>query len=261
MESKQGWTTEQVNDLIVHESGIHYHYTHVYRLLYKWGFKQKVPRKVHVNTASKEEKIQFKKEPRWFQIIYLRNLQQYQQMNHSSSLTASLEKYGYFKIQGQQSESQVHISIRLFFGAISLDGRQLFRQYNHFNEDTFCEFLKEIHHKFPKCYLFLDKAPQHYKSCKVRKYFEEHKDTLIPVYLPTASPEFMVLEECWNISKNDLLILTHYRSFAEFRTRIGQYFRTKQFNFNMYKYLTGYAGQKTYANWFNYKNRYLQVLT
>jgi len=33
MESKQGWTTEQVNDLIVHESGIHYHYTHVYRLL------------------------------------------------------------------------------------------------------------------------------------------------------------------------------------------------------------------------------------
>jgi len=90
--------------------------------------------------------------------------------------------------------------------------------------------------------LFLDKAPQHYKSCKVRKYFEEHKDTLIPVYLPTASPEFMVLEECWNVSKNDLLILTHYRSFAEFRTRIGQYFRTKQFNFNMYKYLTGYAG-------------------
>jgi transposase len=66
MESKQGWTTKQVNDLIVRESGIHYHYTHVYRLLYKWGFKQKVPRKVHVNTASKEEKNQFKKEQKWF---------------------------------------------------------------------------------------------------------------------------------------------------------------------------------------------------
>jgi transposase len=67
MESRQGgWTTKQVNDLIVNESGIHYHYTHVYRLLYKWGFKQKVPRKVHVNTASKEEKEEFKKEQRWF---------------------------------------------------------------------------------------------------------------------------------------------------------------------------------------------------
>ena len=66
-ESRQkGWTTKQVNDLIINESGIHYHYTHVYRLLYKWGFKQKVPRKVHVNTASKEEKEEFKKEQRWF---------------------------------------------------------------------------------------------------------------------------------------------------------------------------------------------------
>ena len=65
-ESRQGgWTTKQVNDLIVNESGIHYHYTHVYRLLYKWGFKQKVPRRVHVNTASKEEKEEFKKEQRW----------------------------------------------------------------------------------------------------------------------------------------------------------------------------------------------------
>ena len=43
--------------------GIRYHYTHIYRLMHKWGFKQKVPRKVHVNTTSKEEKERFKKEP------------------------------------------------------------------------------------------------------------------------------------------------------------------------------------------------------
>ncbi|MGB0028936.1 MAG: transposase [Nitrososphaeraceae archaeon] len=127
------------------------------------------------------------------------------------------------------------------FGAISLDGRQLFRQFEKFNEDTFCEFLKYIHHKFPKCYLFLDKAPQHYKSHKVRTNFEEHKDSLIPVYLPTASPEFRVLEECWNISKNDLLVLTYYPSFRDFRMKIEQYFRTKRFKFNMLKYLTGYG--------------------
>jgi transposase len=125
------------------------------------------------------------------------------------------------------------------FGAVSIDGIQLFRQYNHFNENTFYIFLKQIHHKFPKCYLFLDKAPQHYKSHKVRTYFEEHKDSLIPVYLPTASPEFMVLEECWNISKNDLLVLTYYKSFRDFRIKVGQYFRTKNFEFNMYRYLTG----------------------
>ena len=125
------------------------------------------------------------------------------------------------------------------FGAIRLDGRQLFRQYNNFNEDTFYEFLKQIHHKFPKCYLFLDKASQHYKSHKIKKYFEEHKDSLIPIYLPTASPEFMILEECWNISKNDLLVLAYYSAFAEFRIRLGHAFRTKHFNLNMRNYLTG----------------------
>ncbi len=44
----------------------------------------------------------------------------------------------------------------------------------------------------------MDKASPHYKSNKVVKYFEDNKDTLIPVYLPTASPEFMVMEKVWN---------------------------------------------------------------
>ncbi|MER5175936.1 MAG: winged helix-turn-helix domain-containing protein [Candidatus Nitrosocosmicus sp.] len=61
--SNQGWTTKQVEELIVKKSGIKYHYTPIYRILRKWGFKQKVPRKVHVNTASKEEKNHFKKRP------------------------------------------------------------------------------------------------------------------------------------------------------------------------------------------------------
>ncbi len=62
-ESNQGWTTKQVEEMIIEKSGIKYHYTHIYRILRKWGFKQKVPRKVHVNTASKEEKEAFKKRP------------------------------------------------------------------------------------------------------------------------------------------------------------------------------------------------------
>ena len=60
--SKQGWTTKQVNDIIIRESGVHYHQIYIYTLLLRWGFKQKVPRRVHVNTASKEEKERFKKE-------------------------------------------------------------------------------------------------------------------------------------------------------------------------------------------------------
>ena len=62
-ESNQGWTTKQVEDLIIKVSGKHYHHIHIYRILRRWGFRQKVPRKVHVNTASREEKEEFKKRP------------------------------------------------------------------------------------------------------------------------------------------------------------------------------------------------------
>jgi DDE superfamily endonuclease len=132
------------------------------------------------------------------------------------------------------------------FGAVGLDNRQIFREYNRFNQNTFYEFLKQLHYKFPRCYLFLDKASPHYKSEKVRRYFDEHKHSLIPVWLPTASPEFMVLEECWNISKNDLLVLAYYASFTDFRKRVGHYFRTKRFNLNMRNYLVGHMSEDIY---------------
>lgn len=123
------------------------------------------------------------------------------------------------------------------FGALSLDGRQLFRQYHNFDEDTFYEYLKRIHYKYPRCFLFLDKAPPHHQSEKVKGYFKKHKDSLIPIWIPTASPEFMALEECWNISKNHLLVLSHYPCFEELTRRISEYFRTKRFNLNMRNYL------------------------
>ena len=77
----------------------------------------------------------------------------------------------------------------------------------------------------------------HYQSKKVRKYFEENKDTLMPVYLPTASPEFMVMEEVWNIAKRDLLVLSYYQSFTDLKKKITSYFRTKRFKLDITNYL------------------------
>jgi hypothetical protein len=128
------------------------------------------------------------------------------------------------------------------FGALSIDGRQLFRQYDKFNEKTFYDYLKLVHYKFPLCYVFLDKANPHYKSEKVLGYFEGQKDSLIPVWLPTASPEFMPLEECWNISKDDLLTQFNFSSYDEFTGRVGEYLRTRRFNLNVRKYLVEGAG-------------------
>lgn len=94
-------------------------------------------------------------------------------MNHSFSMILLLEEYGYTSITGpvvRVTGSHKHTCL---FGAVSLNGKQLFREYDRFNEDSFYKYLKQIHYKFPKCYLFLDKAPQHYKSQKVGHYFEK----------------------------------------------------------------------------------------
>jgi transposase len=141
------------------------------------------------------------------------------------------EKRPVVKVTGSHQHS-------CLFGAVSMDGnKQLFRQYDNFNGDTFLDFLKKIHSKFPKCYLFMDKASPHHKSKKVLDYLEQNKDTLIPVYLPTASPEFMILEEVWNIAKQELLVLKHYSSFDDFKKKVSCYFRTKRFGLDMRNYL------------------------
>ncbi|HET9774385.1 MAG TPA: hypothetical protein VFP25_05305, partial [Nitrososphaeraceae archaeon] len=41
----------------------------------------------------------------------------------------------------------------VLFGATSLEGKQLFRQYDWFNENSFLGYLKQIHRKFLNCHL------------------------------------------------------------------------------------------------------------
>lgn len=37
-ESNTGWSTKQVEELIIHESGIRYHHNYIYYIVRKWGF-------------------------------------------------------------------------------------------------------------------------------------------------------------------------------------------------------------------------------
>jgi transposase len=125
----------------------------------------------------------------------------------------------------------------VLFGALSLDGRQLFRQYAYFNEDTCLDFLKKIHRKFRKLYLFLDRAPQHYKSEKVLQYLRKNRATLRVRWFPVGCPEFNVVEECWRQTDNALLASRYYPSFPDLKTTIASYLRTRRFNLNMRRYL------------------------
>ena len=65
------------------------------------------------------------------------------------------------------------------FGAISMKGNRAYSDSTiNSMATTFLDYLKKIHVKFQKCYLFMDKASPHYTCKKVIKYFEDNKDTL-----------------------------------------------------------------------------------
>lgn len=125
----------------------------------------------------------------------------------------------------------------VLFGALSLDGRQLFRQYAYFNEDTFLDFLKKTHRKFRRLYLFLDRARQHHRSTKVLQYLRRSRKTLRVRWFPVGCPEFNVMEECWRQMDNDLLASKYYPSFPDLKTTISGYLRTRRFNLDTRKYL------------------------
>ena len=74
------------------------------------------------------------------------------------------------------------------FGALGMDGRQLFRQYSKINGEFFLSFLRKIKRKWKRFYLFID-GPSWHKSNKVRHFFEENQDSVVPVWFPTCSPE------------------------------------------------------------------------
>jgi len=59
-ENLTGWSAKEVMNIIYERTGVIYHEVHIYRLLHKWKFSPKVPRKRFVNAASNKEK-QFKK--------------------------------------------------------------------------------------------------------------------------------------------------------------------------------------------------------
>jgi transposase len=123
------------------------------------------------------------------------------------------------------------------FGTITLDGRQLFRQYKTFDEYSFISYLGELKRKFHKMILFLDRAPQHYRSKRVRAYLERNSDVMKVEYLPKGSPEFSAVEECWKQGKDDLLVSRYYPRFTNLKAAISDYYRTKRFNLNIVKYL------------------------
>ena len=126
----------------------------------------------------------------------------------------------------------------MVFGAIGIDGTQFFRQYETFDGASFLDFLKKLHRKFGRLYLFLDKANQHHHTRIVTDYLKANRKTLRARWIPTASPEFNMMEECWRQGGKDLSAQPVFPiSLKELKGFLARYYRTKRFNLDMRSFL------------------------
>lgn len=99
------------------------------------------------------------------------------------------------------------------YGTITTSGDQLFRVYKKFNAVTFVEYLKELHWKYGKIALILDRASVH-KSKKVREFLANNPDVKL-IWLPKGSPYLNMIEQCWKISKHALLVSEYYNVYND----------------------------------------------
>ena len=124
------------------------------------------------------------------------------------------------------------------FGALCIDGRQFFRQYDSFNQYTFLDYIKHMQKRFGRLILFIDRARQHHRSKMVRKYIKDRRDLLKVIYFPKGSSEFNAVEECWRQGKYYLLVSKYYPRFENLTYAIANYYRTKRFKLHIVKYLS-----------------------
>jgi len=123
----------------------------------------------------------------------------------------------------------------IIFGVLSLDGKQLFRQYNHFDSYSFIKYLEQIKKKFNKFIVFVDRAAQH-RSKIVKEYLQRNIDDIRIEYFPVGSPELNAVEECWRQGKYNILSNCH-SGFSHLKRTISSYYRTRRFNLDIKKYL------------------------
>jgi len=123
------------------------------------------------------------------------------------------------------------------FGAVSLDHKQLFRQYDTVNGESFLAYLKELKRKFSAFLMFLDKSAPHQRDERVRQWLWRNRNSVKVRWFPTARPELNPVEECWRRIKDIIQANRIYPTFEGMKKEISKTLRTKRFRLNMVEYL------------------------
>ena len=235
--SKSPITPVKLQKNIHEKTGVMYHITHIRKILHKFLLSPKQPTRIHINAADKSEVARWK-----------HNLKARIPCLKSNKYTLVMTDESFFvrdKVRGRKQWTPVRVPVIVpyvgnhdtitAYGALTEDGRQLFRLYDKFNSVTFVEYLKELHHYLGKIVVILDGASVHH-SKKVKNYIQHNKDVKL-IYLPKGSPYLNPVEECWRRAKQEIMVSRYYPSKKVLKDTLSNYFRTIRFNLDMWKYL------------------------
>ena len=122
----------------------------------------------------------------------------------------------------------------IVFGVLSLNGKQLFRQYERFDShQSFIAYLEEARKKFKKFIMIVDRATQH-RSRMVKEYLQRNSETIRMEYFPVGLPLLNAVEECWRQGKCNILP-RYYSGFSHLKQTISNFYRTRRFNLDIKK--------------------------
>ena len=92
------------------------------------------------------------------------------------------------------------------------------------------------HKRYKKVLFILDKAPWH-KNNLVVGYFNENKETIDYMFLPTGAPDLDPVEECWRQTREKKTANTAHNTVKELKTSLKSFWNKQPFTINMSNYL------------------------
>lgn len=123
---------------------------------------------------------------------------------------------------------------------ISIGGAYSSTQQFHFFQmewqikENVLENIKAIHKKFSNPFLLLDKATWN-KNKLVESYLQENN---IPyMFFPTGASELNPVEECWNITREEITANRSHNSKQQLYNNLVKYWKKNPFHHNVLNYL------------------------
>lgn len=219
------------------KTGVLFHITYVRKLMCRYNMTPKRPNMISISRADSDEVAKWR-----------RNIKRRISRLEKKGFAVCVQDEAFFiydAIQGRKywSLRGVPISVPYIgkhqatavYGAIAIDGRQMFRTHTKFNGPTFVKYLKELHRKFGKVLVIADRASPH-RSKDVEKFLKENPDVKL-AYFPKGSPYLNAAEVPWYRGKRDVSVSEFYPTRDDMNKAISSYFRTTRHHLDVMKYI------------------------